>query len=71
MGLTATIVEVRLVERARKEIGELIDTRSDFLSSGAAADYADYRYRAGEIAGLTTALNMMGEILKSMGDSRS
>ena len=69
--MTATHLDVRLLERARKEIGDLIENRSEFIASGTAADFADYRFRCGELTGLSTALNIMQEIVRSMGDHRS
>ena len=69
--MTASHLDVRLLERARQEIGELIESRSEFVASGAAADFADYRFRCGELTGLSTALNIMQEIVRSMGDHRS
>lgn len=68
--MTATILDVRLLERARKEIGEEIENRHDQIVKGLAGDYADYRWRCGQVQGLATALDIMGEIVKSMGDSR-
>lgn len=69
--MTASHLDVRLLDRARKEINELIETRSGFVESGAAVDYADYRFRCGEMTGLKTALDIMQEIVRSMGDQRS
>jgi hypothetical protein len=37
---------------------------------GIATDFADYRYRCGQAHGLATALDILSEIVKSMGDDR-
>jgi hypothetical protein len=68
--MTATHFDIRLLDQARKEIGDLIDARGDAVIAGIAADYPDYRYRCGEIAGFTSALNIMTEIVRKMGDNR-
>lgn len=68
--MTATLADIRLLERARNEIGELIESRTTFISSGAASDYATYRSNCGYIEGLTTALSVLGDIVRSMGESR-
>lgn len=69
--MTASHLDVRLLDRARKEINDLIETRSGFVETGGAVDYADYRFRCGEMIGLKTALDIMQEIVRSMGDQRS
>lgn len=69
--MTASIIDVRLLDRARKQITEEIDAKTEQIAHGLAADFADYRYRCGEIAGLNAALRMLGEIIKTMGDNRS
>lgn len=69
--MTASHHDVQLLNRARKQIGELIDSRSEVLVQGVASDYADYRYRAGQIDGFQTALNLLAEIVREMGDQRS
>lgn len=69
--MTATVTDVRLLDRARKQLTDEIDAKGEQIAHGLAADFADYRYRCGEIAGMRTALGMLGEIIKSMGDNRS
>lgn len=69
--MTASHFDVRLLELARKEIGELIEGRTEVLTAGIATDFADYRFRCGEIAGFTAALGIMTEIVRKMGDTRS
>jgi hypothetical protein len=68
--MTASIIDIRLLDRARTEIGKEIEARQEQIASGLASDFPDYRYRVGQINGLTTALEMLGEIVKSMGDGR-
>lgn len=69
--MTATHHDVQLLNRAREQIGKLIEDRAAALIQGVAGDYADYRGRSGEINGLKTALNILGEIVRQMGDQRS
>jgi len=68
--MTASQFEVRLLQEVRRQINDTIDARSDVLVSGTASDYADYRFKSGEISGLTMALGIMEEIVRSMGDRR-
>lgn len=68
--MTATILDVRLLDRARKEIGEEIQKRQLAVAQGLASDFADYRWRCGEARGLSMALDILTEIVKSMGDNR-
>lgn len=68
--MTASVQDVRLLNQARQKLTDEIEAKSDQLAHGLAADFADYRYRCGEIAGMRTALGMLGEIIKSMGDNR-
>lgn len=68
--MTASIVDIRLLDRARKEIGEEIEERRNQVADGLADDFPEYRYRCGQIHGLATALEMLGDIIKSMGDGR-
>ena len=69
--MTASIQDVRLLDRARKEIGQEIENRQAQIVGGLASDFADYRWRCGQVQGLTTALDILGGIVKSMGDNRS
>lgn len=68
--MTATVQDVRLLNQARQKLTDEIEAKGEQITHGLAADFADYRYRCGEIAGMRTALGMLGEIIKSMGDSR-
>jgi len=68
--VTASVLDVRLLDRARKQLTDEIDAKGEQLAHGLAADFADYRYRCGEIAGLNAALEILGGIIKSMGDGR-
>ncbi len=69
--MTATHLDVQLLNKARQQIGDLIESRSEALVKGLADDYADYRYRAGQINGFQTALDVLTEIVREMGDQRS
>lgn len=68
--MTASIIDVRLLERARKEIGDAIDNLSVSVAAGMASDHADYKFRCGQIIGLRTSLEILSSIIKSMGDER-
>lgn len=68
--MTASIIDIRLLDRARHDIGKEIEAKQDQLAAGLADDFSDYRYRVGQIKGLTAALEMLGDIIKSMGDGR-
>lgn len=68
--MTASIIDIRLLDRARKEIGEEIDKKSEQIAGGSAADYPEYRFLVGQIRGLTDALTILGGIVQSMGDGR-
>lgn len=68
--MSASTIDIRLLNRAREQIDELIDNKSSALTTGMSPDFADYKYRCGEIAGLRTALEMMAEIVRAMGDER-
>jgi len=68
--VTASVLDVRLLNRARKEIGEEIEATHNQIVGGLAVDFADYRFRCGRVQGLATALDILGEIVKSMGDGR-
>lgn len=68
--MTATVFEVRLLDRARKEIGDEIENRSAFLIAGTALDYADYKNRCGFIEGMTTALRVLEEAARKLADER-
>lgn len=65
--MTATHLDVRLLNEAREEIGDIIEGRSGVIVSGV-LDYPEYRYRSGEVAGLQLALGIMQEIVRKMGD---
>lgn len=68
--MTASRLDVLLLNRARDEIGELINSRTEVVISGNAEDHAAYRARCGEINGLRMAISVMEEIVRKMGDGR-
>lgn len=68
--MTASRLDVILLNRARDEIGELINSRTEVVISGNAEDHATYRARCGEITGLRMAIAVMEEIVRKMGDGR-
>lgn len=68
--MTASIIDIRLLDRARKEIGEEIEKKSEQIASGNASDYPEYRFLVGQIKGLASALDILGGIVQSMGDGR-
>lgn len=65
--MTATHLDVRLLNEARDQIGELIDGRSDLIVTGV-LEFPEYRFRCGEVAGMQMALGIMQEIVRKMGD---
>lgn len=67
--MSATLADIRLLERARSDIDALIDARTASIITGA-LDHADYKRDCGYIEGLTTALAVLGDIVRSMGESR-
>ncbi|API52864.1 hypothetical protein BMW22_15675 [Rhizobium leguminosarum] len=68
--MTASRLDVLLLNRARDEIGELIESRTEVVINGSAEDHATYRARCGEINGLRMAIGVMEEIVRKMGDGR-
>lgn len=66
--MTASHLDVRLLNQSRKAIGELIDARTELVASGQLEDYATYRSRAGELEGLKTALRIMEDLVFQMGN---
>lgn len=68
--MTASVLDVRLLDRARKQLTDEIDAKTVQIAGGVASDFADYRYRCGQVQGLTMALDILGGIIKSMGDDR-
>ncbi|MBB3411217.1 hypothetical protein FHT87_005170 [Rhizobium sp. BK316] len=68
--MTASHLDVRLLTRARQQINELIDSRTEAVASGMAEDHAAYKQRCGEIQGMRMALEVMEEIVRQMGESR-
>lgn len=66
--MTATLADIRLLERARTDIGELIEQRTAYVITGAATPDG-YKRDCGYIEGLTTALSVMADIVRSMGES--
>ena len=51
-----------LFRSLRKELQESLDVHRDFVASGHAKDYADYRYSTGVITGLTSALERVKDL---------
>ncbi|MBM7047567.1 hypothetical protein [Rhizobium lusitanum] len=68
--MSASVADIRLLNRAREELGEIIGTKSEAVAGNIAVDFPDYKYRCGEIAGLNTALEVLSEIVRKMGDQR-
>lgn len=68
--MSASIIDIRLLDRARVEIGKEIEDKTASLAVGDAADYPEYRFRVGQIRGLNAALDILGGIVQSMGDGR-
>ena len=68
--MTASHLDVRLLNRARTQINELIASRTEAVASGMAEDHAAYKQRCGEIQGMRMALEVMEEIVREMGDNR-
>lgn len=50
------------------ELSEAIESRKDAVAYGSAADYAEYRYLAGVISGLTSALERVKDLQKYQED---
>jgi len=69
--MTASHLDVRLLISARKQINELIESRTEAVASGLAEDHAAYKQRCGEIQGMRMALDVMENIVREMGDSRT
>lgn len=51
-----------VLDLLRKELQESLDAHRDFVASGHAKDYADYRYSTGIITGLTSALERVKDL---------
>lgn len=68
--MTASIIDIRLLDRARVDIGNEIETKREQIASGNASDYPEYRFLVGQIKGLNAALDILGGIVQSMGDGR-
>lgn len=46
------------------ELSDAVETRKDSVAYGVAHDYAEYRYLAGVISGLTSALERVKDLQK-------
>lgn len=68
--MTASHLDVSLLNRSRAAIQDLIDSRTEAVASGMAEDHAAYKQRCGEIQGMRIALGVMEDIVREMGDSR-
>ena len=53
-----------VLDLLQKELEEVIEAHSDFVAMGHAKDYAEYRYLAGVISGLTSALERVKDLQK-------
>lgn len=52
----------------QEELTEAVEGRKDAVAYGQAADYAEYRYLAGVISGLTSALERVKDLQKYQED---
>ena len=52
----------------QQELSEAVESRKDAVAYGNAADYAEYRYLAGVISGLTSALERVKDLQKYQED---
>ena len=52
----------------KDELSDTIESRKDAVAYGQAADYAEYRYLAGVISGLTSALERVKDLQKYQED---
>ena len=52
-----------------RQIEAAIEELANALANGTAADFADYKLRAGKIAGLRTALDIMTTTARRMNDA--
>jgi hypothetical protein len=56
----------KLIHYLLSEFDKLRQEQSDFLSTGRAADHADYRYLCGVIRGLTHAESIVKDLVHRM-----
>ena len=53
-----------VLEVLQRELEEVIEMHRDFVATGHAKDYAEYRYSSGVITGLTSALQRVKDLQK-------
>ncbi|SCB30354.1 hypothetical protein [Rhizobium lusitanum] len=68
--MSASVADIRLLNKAREELSEIIESKIEAIAGNIAADFPDYKYRCGEVAGIRTALDVLSEIVRKMGDQR-
>lgn len=52
----------------KSRLMQLLRERQEDLATGIALDWADYRFRCGQMQGLVTAINMCDEVLREMSE---
>ena len=57
---------IRALSYLQKEIARLRDEQAEFISSGRAADYAEYRNVCGVIRGLSLADQSINDLVERM-----
>ena len=57
-----------IAEQFGRAMAQNITVRTEYVASGHAVDWADYKRVTGEIAGLRAALNLYGEIINESED---
>ena len=57
-------LDLRLYSEIEKALGELLEKHAAELVLGRATDYADYRFRTGQLKGLREALSLAEEANK-------
>lgn len=67
--MAPTHLDVRLLNVARSEIEDIIESRTSLITSGL-LEFPEYRFRSGELVGLKLALQIMQDIVRDMGDGK-
>jgi hypothetical protein len=57
-------LDLRLYTELERELGDIVEKHATELVLGRATDYADYRYRVGQLKGLREALAIASEANK-------
>ncbi len=61
-----SLEDQEIKNRFKKQITEKVGRLSDFLTYGKAADWADYKQKVGEIAGLRNAMNTYSDTINDI-----